>query len=90
MKQALSGRGAWKKIGKKGLSKDEKTPSRYFKRDKLTGKYFIYQNSTFIPAERTDCLGLEATAVWSKDHAESRLNDHFFGRENVWAKSLSA
>ncbi|MER7274755.1 hypothetical protein ABT369_09885 [Dactylosporangium sp. NPDC000244] len=45
-------------------------------------------HSTRLPVPREECLGLERQAVWSAEHIESRLSDHYEGRPNVFVESL--
>ena len=40
------------------------------------------------PASIDECEGLERDAIWSPEHIEDRLRDHFDGRPNKWVKSL--
>ena len=39
-------------------------------------------------ATKKECEGLECTAVWTANHLESRIEDHFAGKENVWVERL--
>lgn len=41
-----------------------------------------------ITASPHDCVGLEAEAVWSTAHIESRIIDTYAGRPNLFAESL--
>ncbi|KAB1110456.1 hypothetical protein [Micromonospora aurantiaca (nom. illeg.)] len=41
-----------------------------------------------VPASPHDCVGLEAEAVWSASHIESRIIDAYAGRPNIFAESL--
>jgi hypothetical protein len=41
-----------------------------------------------ITASPQDCVGLEAEAVWSAAHIESRIIDAYAGRPNIFAESL--
>ncbi|MEU8388141.1 Imm26 family immunity protein [Micromonospora sp. NPDC048842] len=40
------------------------------------------------PATVEDCEGLEREAIWSPEHIEDRLRDHFDDRPNMWVESL--
>jgi hypothetical protein len=40
------------------------------------------------PATVEECDGLEQEAVWSPEHVEDRLRDHFDGLPNKWVESL--
>jgi hypothetical protein len=52
-------------------------------------QYSIYLGGEIQPATRAECIGLERMAVWDPEHAESRLEDHFAGRPNVWVRQLA-
>jgi hypothetical protein len=39
-------------------------------------------------AEPTECVGLERSAVWSAEHVETRLLDHYEGRKNAFLASM--
>jgi hypothetical protein len=39
-------------------------------------------------ATAEECQSLEQAAVWSPEHVEDRLRDHFDGRPNTWVESL--
>ena len=41
-----------------------------------------------VTATPSDCVGLEAEAVWSAKHIESRIIDAYAGRPNIFAESL--
>ncbi|GAA3247536.1 hypothetical protein ACFO1B_38725 [Dactylosporangium siamense] len=44
--------------------------------------------STRLMVPREQCIGLERYAVWSADHVESRLSDHYDERPNLFVESL--
>ncbi|WP_156365697.1 hypothetical protein [Nocardiopsis sp. NRRL B-16309] len=41
-----------------------------------------------VPAKPSECIGLEAEAVWSFEHIESRIIDSYAGRPNHFVESL--
>ena len=86
-KAAQTGRKSWQKLGVMALTPDEQDSATYFKKDALNGKNYLYRKGAFILATQQECLGLEPAAVWSRGQVESRLSDHFLGRENIWVKS---
>jgi hypothetical protein len=82
--------GRWKKIGK--LAIDEsllKLPNKFIQ-DSHTGKFEIYDANTgeTRSSTRDEVQDLECAAVWEPEHVESRLRDHYDGKENVWVNQL--
>ncbi|NYT94852.1 hypothetical protein [Salinispora sp. H7-4] len=41
-----------------------------------------------VTAAPSDCVGLEAEAIWDDVHIESRISDVYAGRSNIFAESL--
>jgi len=41
-----------------------------------------------VKATPQECIGLEREAVWSPEHVESRLEDYYADRPNIFAESL--
>jgi hypothetical protein len=87
--------GRWMKVGRLALSDEEQLRlHRFSKKDALTGSLTIYSTdpATNVPTERPatveECSPLERAAVWSAEHVEDRLRDHFAGRPNKWVHSL--
>ncbi|WLW52620.1 hypothetical protein [Streptomyces sp. YU58] len=39
-------------------------------------------------ASPDECISLERSAVWSAEHVEARLRDHFAGRPNAFVESM--
>ncbi len=39
-------------------------------------------------ASQEECVGLERSAVWSAEHVESRLEDHYANRQNAFLESM--
>ena len=89
MKSAISSK-RWRVIGQASLSNDQLVEPDFYMFDIIAKRFFIYGNPNPIPATREQCLNLECAAAWSAEHVESRLIDHFAGRANAWALSLSA
>ncbi len=88
-KPALIGRTAWPRLGALPLAPDEEVKNAYHMRDRLKpGTYRLYQNGTISSATYEDCKDLESAAVWSRSHAEDRLNAHFARRSCIWTESL--
>lgn len=85
--------GAWPRIGNVQLSEDDLSIPYMYKQDGISGRLSIY-HSDFSDTnyERSatafECLNLECAAVWEAKHVESRLVDHFLGRENEYLKQL--
>lgn len=93
MKYALKKSSTWKVIGNVLLTGEEARPSRFCKKDALSGALSIYQSApaggtayTETPATFAECKDLECAAVWDPEHVESRLEDHFAGRPNIWVE----
>ncbi len=81
--------GRWLKVGKEEPPEHLKRPQPTFMQDALDPKRFqIYTAGIIRPASRTECEGLERTAVWDPEHVESRLRDHYAGVPNKWVESL--
>ncbi len=78
--------GAWPKIGH--LETGATPAPIFYKRDPISKRLFLYQDGREKPATLAECQGLENAAIWSANHIEDRLRDHFAGRPNKWADSL--
>jgi hypothetical protein len=85
----------WPTIGVEPLSDEEDGRGElFFKHDPITGKLSLYREDratreTFSrPATFEECENLERAAVWSANHVEDRLRDHFAGQPNPWFESL--
>ena len=94
MDSATGGR-RWKKVGHVPLSDEEQSRRHvFFRQDALDKKLSTYWTDPQTgepheePADADDVRGLEAAAVWSAEHVEDRLRDHFAGVENKWERSL--
>lgn len=63
---------------------------RRFRQDVVNGSCSIIEvgQPTRLLVPQEECIGLECDAVWSAEHVESRLSDHYDGRPNVWVESL--
>lgn len=81
--------GRWRRIGHAPIEDNLQSEPVFFKQDSITGKLSLYRAQVEYPATLEQCLNLERAAVWSPEHVESRLLDHFAGRPNKWAESLS-
>ena len=88
MDSAFKPSSPWRSIGKLPLRKGESPNSRFAKQDALTGALSIYWDGHEEPATLDDCAGLEIAAVWSANHIEDRLRDHFAGKTSKWVTSM--
>lgn len=95
MDSAFKPSSTWRSIGKLPLRADESPDSRFAKQDPLTGALSIYWKDSAAgtwheePATPEECAGLEVAAVWSAEHVEDRLRDHFAGRPDKWSSSMA-
>jgi hypothetical protein len=83
--------GRWVKIGKAPVAVELQQLPLQFIQDQLKAENFeIYNPNTgeIKKATKKECDGLECTAVWAANHLESRIEDHFAGKENVWVERL--
>jgi hypothetical protein len=80
----------WEVIDLRPLEPELTCPVEYYIRDSLSGKYSIYRSSdgNIRPATYDECRLLESAAVWSAEHIESRLADHFSGNPSIWIEQL--
>ncbi|RPJ50581.1 MAG: hypothetical protein EHM23_00195 [Acidobacteria bacterium] len=76
----------WNRIGSREVR--VKPNPVFFKQDPITNELCLYQDYRETPATLAECQGLERAAVWSANHIEDRLRDHFEGRPNRWVESL--
>lgn len=84
------GRSSWPVIGFASVPNALSQSPDFYKFDSIARRFFLYRGHSEEPASREQCLGLECAAVWSAIHVESRLDDHFAGRPNLFVESLSA
>jgi hypothetical protein len=82
--------GRWAVIGSRPLEPDLLLPIRFFKQDMISKRYTISNDvdDKEMPATKEECAGLERDAVWSAEHVEDRLRDHFAVVPNCWVESL--
>ncbi len=86
MNKAVSS-GRWSVIGNKELRPDLLVEPRFFKQDPISKKFYIHGSKTADePVSPEECVGLERAAVWSAEHVEDRLMDHFNGVECRWVR----
>ena len=66
--------GEWKVAGYKPFAEgeDEWPPTRFIK-TAIEGHYSLYIKGEIIPATKEECKGLEAAAVWDRNHVVDRL-----------------
>jgi Immunity protein 26 len=80
--------GRWPVVGQIELT-DAWLARRWFcKQDPISKKLSIYSEGEELPATFEECQPLERAAVWSPEHVEDRLRDHFAGRPNKRVESL--
>jgi hypothetical protein len=95
MDSAFKPSSTWRSIGKLPLGADQSPDSRFAKQDPLTGALSIYREDSAAgtwheePATLEECAGLEVAAVWSAEHVEDRLRDHFSGTPDKWSNSMA-
>ena len=83
--------GRWPKTFKADLRKEFRILPLKFIQDPVdTDNYELYDPNTgeIRKSDKKSCLGLECSAVWEADHVESRIIDHFAGRQNIWLQQL--
>ncbi|GAA3970749.1 immunity 26/phosphotriesterase HocA family protein [Allohahella marinimesophila] len=80
--------GRWKVIANSQLEEELTHPVSFFKQDPITKAVCLYVDDKEIAASKEECKNLERAAVWSAEHVEDRLRDHFLGVKNSWVESL--
>ncbi|MDZ3992296.1 Imm26 family immunity protein [Pseudomonas sp. Teo4] len=82
--------GRWLKVSKGVVGETLLQPRDYFIVDQISGHVHIYRSDTgaIRPGTMAEANELECAAVWSAEHVEDRLRDHFHGSRNVWLESL--
>ncbi len=81
----------WRVLGNLPLENELIAVAEFYKWDMISKKFSVYEgDGQERPATLEECTNLECAAVWSAEHVESRLEDHFAGRENKWVNSLKA
>lgn len=78
----------WQAVGNAPVDAATFESPYFFKEDALDGTISLYRDGRETPAKSGDVTGLERAAVWSAEHVEDRLRDHFAGRRNKWVESL--
>lgn len=84
--------GRWPKVGKAEVKQQLKTLPLKFIQDPLNlASFELYDPNTgdISKATRQECEGLERSSVWAAEHVESRIIDHFAGKENAWVQQLA-
>ena len=90
MNRAIS-KNHWKVIGEIEIPKTYDLNPWFYKFDFISKKYSLTKDGgDEAPATLEECKKHECAAVWDPEHVESRLTDHFAGRENDWVKQLQA
>lgn len=80
--------GRWRVVGHAPLEQALETSPWFFKQDAISRALSLYREGVERPATIEECLGLERAAVWSAEHVESRLEDHFAGQPNKWVEGM--
>jgi hypothetical protein len=83
--------GRWHIIGFVPLEPELEVMPWFFKQAIGSNALSLYRSDSYgeeYPASKEDCVGLERAAIWSAEHIESRLEDHFAGRPNKWVEML--
>jgi hypothetical protein len=95
MNYAFRRAGRWTLLDVVTLTEDEATTiHRYAKPDPTGRRVSIYYTNPVSgshgerPATIDSCRDLEIAAIWSPEHVEDRLRDHFDGHPNKWVESL--
>ena len=83
-------KGHWPVIAATPVPEPLRDKPTFFKFDRIARTFSLYRDGHETPATQDQCVGLECAAVWSAEHVESRLDDHFAGRPNQWMQSLRA
>lgn len=83
--------GRWRKIGKAPLTTEERSrPEVRFRQDRISKTFSLYTTQGGVVTERpagfSEVEGFELAAVWSAEHVEDRLRDHFDGLPNKWVE----
>ena len=87
MRKALTC-GQWPRIGRVDVPAELTSRPWFFKQDPISKALSLTRTGAEeIPATLESIAGLECAAVWSANHVEDRLRDHFAGRPNKWVKS---
>lgn len=81
--------GRWKLLGKAPLHGPLRERARYRHQPVGSDVSLVYSNRVSRPATPTDEVEkLEVLATWFAEHIQSRLQDHFAGRPNVYVQTL--
>ncbi|QIF04269.1 Imm26 family immunity protein [Roseimicrobium sp. ORNL1] len=80
--------GRWPVIGHIPLSDELLKPVAFAKQDVISKAFCIHVGGKEVPASIEECRNLECAAVWSAEHVEDRLQDHFEGQPNKRVESM--
>ena len=75
--------GNWSIVGVIELPEVLTYPPKFFKFDRMSEQYFIYQEVASLapsyqrPATKEECSGLERLVVWGQEGIEDRLRRHY-------------
>lgn len=76
----------WEVVGSAPVETSLLEEPKFAKVDQISGATSIYYIDKEIPASKEEFKGLERAAVWEPEHVESRLDDHFANRPNIWVE----
>ena len=86
MNKAING-GRWKVFDNHKLDAKLLVEPKFFKQDPISKEFFIHgSTSPDIPTSLEECRDLERAAVWSAEHVEDRLQNHFDGVPCKWVR----
>lgn len=94
MDRAFRRQGGWELLDVVPLTDAEQAEVHRYANQDPGGRITIYYTNPATghsgerPATFEDCQHLERAAVWSAEHVEDRLRDHFDGHPNKWVESL--
>jgi hypothetical protein len=89
MRSAYSS-GRWLKVGTAVPPEELMRPVDSFMFDMISKQFAITTDggASRRPASAAECSPLECGAVWSAEHVEDRLRDHYAGVPNKWLLSV--
>ena len=80
--------GRWPLVGYLALDDKIRRPPTFIQDPLRKDSFSIYEGGDIRSATKDQCAGLERMAVWSPEHIEDRLRDHYAGRKNRWLEAL--
>lgn len=81
--------GRWPVVGHAEVPSELAKRQWFCKQDPIDLRKLVrHSDGEELPATFEECEKLERAAVWSAEHVEDRLRDHWAGRPNKWVESL--